>query len=108
MNDQILPKNNVIITAFFYMRDPFDCKKGFNVIMNILFSASSDRMNLIKYNRIEEEKSTLSETVNKNNKTDVVICEYCGNTIDTCMCACPYCGEVDACECCLFDAVTGG
>jgi hypothetical protein len=65
-------------------------------------------MNLIKYKRIEGEKSTLPETVDKTNKTDVVICEYCGNHIDTCMCECPYCGEVDACECCLFDAVTGG
>ena len=71
----------------------------------IYFSASSD---LIKYNRIEGEKSTLPETVDKTNKTEVVTCEYCGNQIDTCMCKCPYCGEADACECCLFDAVTGG
>jgi hypothetical protein len=80
----------------------------YTVIINIFFSGSRDRMNLIKYNRIEGEKSTLPETVDKTNKTEVVNCEHCGNPIDTCMCACPYCGEVDACECCLFDAVTGG
>ncbi|MFZ0515051.1 MAG: hypothetical protein WAM14_25860 [Candidatus Nitrosopolaris sp.] len=50
----------------------------------------------------------LADTVNKTNSADVVNCEYCGNPIDTCMCACPYCGEVDRCECCLFDAATGG
>lgn len=65
-------------------------------------------MNLIKYNRFEGEKSMLPGTVNKTNKADVVNCEYCGNPIDTCMCECPYCGEVDKCECCLFDAGTGG
>jgi hypothetical protein len=35
-------------------------------------------------------------------------CDYCGNPIEACMCACPYCGEIDACECCLYDAATGG
>jgi hypothetical protein len=37
-----------------------------------------------------------------------VTCENCGNPIDACMCSCPYCGQVDACECCLHDAATGG
>jgi len=37
-----------------------------------------------------------------------VRCDYCGNSLEECMCACPYCGEVDGCECCLFDAATGG
>ncbi len=35
-------------------------------------------------------------------------CEHCGLTLEACMCACPYCGERDSCECCLFDAATGG
>lgn len=38
----------------------------------------------------------------------VVNCDHCGNRLEECMCACPYCGEVDGCECCLFDAATGG
>lgn len=50
----------------------------------------------------------LPDTVNKTSSADVVNCEICGNPIDGCMCACPYCGETDACECCLFDAATGG
>ncbi|HKX82239.1 MAG TPA: hypothetical protein VJL54_08280 [Nitrososphaera sp.] len=39
---------------------------------------------------------------------EIVACENCGNPIDSCMCACPYCGQVDSCECCLYDAATGG
>jgi hypothetical protein len=39
---------------------------------------------------------------------EVVSCENCGNPIDACMCACPFCGQIDACECCLHDAATGG
>lgn len=39
---------------------------------------------------------------------DGTLCEYCGNSMEACMCACPYCGELDSCECCLYDAVTGG
>ncbi|HEY7110409.1 MAG TPA: hypothetical protein VH415_13355 [Nitrososphaeraceae archaeon] len=35
-------------------------------------------------------------------------CENCGLTLEECMCACPYCGERNSCECCLFDAATGG
>ena len=35
-------------------------------------------------------------------------CDYCGNPLEACMCVCPYCGELNGCECCLFDAVTGG
>jgi len=35
-------------------------------------------------------------------------CEFCGLALDACMCACPYCGERDSCECCLYDAATGG
>ncbi|MBD0300156.1 MAG: hypothetical protein ICV82_07875 [Nitrososphaera sp.] len=37
-----------------------------------------------------------------------VNCENCGNPIDACMCVCPYCGQKDSCECCLYDAATGG
>ncbi|MDW0281592.1 MAG: hypothetical protein QN720_03745 [Nitrososphaeraceae archaeon] len=39
---------------------------------------------------------------------DALLCDLCGNPIAACMCVCPYCGERDACECCLFDAATGG
>jgi hypothetical protein len=66
------------------------------------------RRKLIKYNRFEREKPILAESAKKTNIADGVNCEYCGNLIDACMCECPYCGEVDACECCLFDAATGG
>jgi hypothetical protein len=41
-------------------------------------------------------------------KEETLSCELCGNPIEACMCVCPYCGERDACECCLYDAVTGG
>ncbi len=50
----------------------------------------------------------LAESAKKTNSADGVNCEHCGNLIDACACECPYCGEVDACECCLFDAATGG
>jgi len=45
-----------------------------------------------------------------SNKTqeEGTICEYCGLVLEACMCACPYCGERDSCECCLYDAATGG
>lgn len=36
------------------------------------------------------------------------LCDNCGNPIESCMCVCPYCGKKDACECCLYDAATGG
>ena len=36
------------------------------------------------------------------------ICVDCGNSIEKCVCVCPYCGERDKCECALFDAATGG
>ncbi|MGD1839264.1 MAG: hypothetical protein ACPKPY_14545 [Nitrososphaeraceae archaeon] len=46
-----------------------------------------------------------------NNKIvtdDENLCDSCGNSIEMCMCVCPYCGEGNACECCLHDAATGG
>ena len=39
---------------------------------------------------------------------DGATCDKCGNPLEACMCTCPYCGERDACECCLYDAATGG
>ena len=39
---------------------------------------------------------------------DGTTCDKCGNPLEACMCTCPYCGERDACECCLYDAATGG
>jgi hypothetical protein len=39
---------------------------------------------------------------------DGTSCDYCGNPLEACMCVCPYCGELNGCECCLYDAVTGG
>jgi hypothetical protein len=39
---------------------------------------------------------------------EVVMCDNCGNPLESCMCVCPYCGKKDACECCLLDAATGG
>ena len=39
---------------------------------------------------------------------EFAICVDCGNSIEKCMCVCPYCGERDKCECALFDAATGG
>lgn len=50
----------------------------------------------------------MGNTIEKASGEDVVTCDYCGNPIETCMCVCPFCGERDACECCLYDAVTGG
>jgi hypothetical protein len=37
------------------------------------------------------------------------ICERCGNLMDYCKCACPYCGETAGCECSIgIDKATGG
>jgi len=36
-------------------------------------------------------------------------CERCGNPIDDCKCACPYCGETHGCTCCAgYGKATGG
>lgn len=36
-------------------------------------------------------------------------CEKCGNPIDDCKCACPYCGETSGCDCCTgYGKATGG
>jgi hypothetical protein len=60
--------------------------------------------------KLSENKSnaTVENTTIQDNDEDNTLCDYCGNRIESCMCACPYCGEKDACECCLYDAVTGG
>ncbi|KRO30158.1 MAG: hypothetical protein ABR53_07815 [Nitrosopumilus sp. BACL13 MAG-121220-bin23] len=50
---------------------------------------------IIMSSKIEEEE-------------EFAICVDCGNSIEKCMCVCPYCGERDKCECALFDAATGG
>lgn len=39
---------------------------------------------------------------------DINNCDYCGIPVDACVCSCPYCGERNSCECCLYDAATGG
>jgi hypothetical protein len=39
---------------------------------------------------------------------EFAICVECGNSIEKCVCVCPYCGERDKCDCALFDAATGG
>lgn len=39
---------------------------------------------------------------------EFAVCVECGNSIEKCVCVCPYCGERDKCECALFDAATGG
>jgi len=37
------------------------------------------------------------------------ICERCGSFMDDCRCACPYCGEIGGCDCCIgVDKATGG
>lgn len=41
-------------------------------------------------------------------ENDITRCEICGNRLEFCICVCPFCGERDKCECCLFDATTGG
>jgi len=45
---------------------------------------------------------------NNNSPEEIVTCEICGIAIEACTCSCPYCGERDSCECCLYDAATGG
>jgi len=44
----------------------------------------------------------------KEEDEEFAICVECGNSIEKCVCVCPYCGERDKCECALFDAATGG
>ena len=46
--------------------------------------------------------------VNKHEDEEFAICIECGNSIEKCVCVCPYCGERDKCECVLFDSSTGG
>ncbi|HEV2877905.1 MAG TPA: hypothetical protein VGW09_11575 [Nitrososphaeraceae archaeon] len=52
--------------------------------------------------------NTTGSTGSTGGKEETLSCELCGNPLEACMCVCPYCGERDACECCLHDAVTGG
>lgn len=46
--------------------------------------------------------------MSEDERDEVAICEICGNRIEFCSCVCPFCGEREECECCLFDAATGG
>jgi hypothetical protein len=39
---------------------------------------------------------------------EFAVCIECGNSIEKCICVCPYCGERDKCECVLSDSSTGG
>ena len=57
---------------------------------------------------VEDNNTTIKNTNVQDSDSDDIICDNCGNRIESCMCACPYCGEKDACECCLYDAATGG
>ena len=50
----------------------------------------------------------MSSEVKEEEDEEFAICIECGNSIDKCVCVCPYCGERDKCECALFDAATGG
>jgi len=43
-----------------------------------------------------------------NSSEESIKCDICGIVIEACTCSCPYCGERDSCECCLYDAATGG
>lgn len=50
----------------------------------------------------------LDDEMSKNEEEEFAICVECGNSIEKCVCVCPYCGERDKCECALFDSATGG
>ena len=43
-----------------------------------------------------------------NDKDDYTDCHLCHNSLPHCHCRCQFCGELDGCECALFDAATGG
>tara|TARA_Y100000780_G_C13490425_1_gene342065 strand:+ start:508 stop:645 length:138 start_codon:yes stop_codon:yes gene_type:complete len=43
-----------------------------------------------------------------NDTEEIALCDFCGDPVESCNCVCPFCGEMDDCECCLFDTVTGG
>jgi len=50
----------------------------------------------------------LNNKMSKSEIEEFAICVECGNSIEKCVCVCPYCGERDKCECVLFDSTTGG
>ena len=53
----------------------------------------------------------MSQDINikpENDEEEDILCNYCGNIMEACMCVCPYCGNRDKCECCILDATTGG
>lgn len=50
----------------------------------------------------------LNNEMSKSEIEEFAICVECGNSIEKCVCVCPYCGERDKCECVLFDSTTGG
>ena len=58
--------------------------------------------------RLQQSIITLHVLRKQMASEEVAMCDNCGNQIESCMCVCPYCGKKDACECCLYDAVTGG
>lgn len=62
------------------------------------------------YNNIIQRVEILSQDINSKHDNDQgnILCDFCGNVIEACMCVCPYCGIRDKCECCLHDAATGG
>ncbi|HYG00623.1 MAG TPA: hypothetical protein VD815_11060 [Candidatus Saccharimonadales bacterium] len=49
-----------------------------------------------------------AEDFRRSEKEEIIMCEFCGNMLEACMCVCPYCGIRDKCECCVHDAMTGG
>jgi len=40
-----------------------------------------------------------------SDQEEFAICVECGNSIEKCVCVCPYCGERDKCECALFESI---
>jgi hypothetical protein len=99
------------------------CKLFFSLVFTCVFSkkwVDSDLPEQAVKFKMMESIITLIHTLhdklhdnvqsvtNENGANDPVLCEYCGNPIEACVCACPFCGESNACECCLYDAATGG
>jgi len=60
-------------------------------------------------NVIKEEVPEVLSIVPVGRAYAEAYCERCHMPIDECICACPYCGKIDDCECVLgYGRATGG
>ncbi len=92
----------------------FELKVLDEQIDKIAYADGENEKLFAKLMRLKSHASLVEEYAKKRDKEypgdeEVYLkCTKCENLLPHCHCKCPYCGELDKCECALFDAATGG